>query len=521
MEMATDTGKRLQEPSLGRTRIKQAALFFPMVALVALAMGTGGCRSSPLRVSSPQVPTIPSISLSPTPLRATFTPTWTLPVKLVNTLTPSTFPTSTSQPQVTAPSRLTDTVFGTRIVSVLDLGVKAPYDRREFDWSPDGRSLVLASRIPDSDDQLWIARAPDWTPQLLTMQAGHQPRWSPDGNRIAFIGHRQPDDYETLWLIQADGGALQDLLSGDEAVRYGGQGKSVETWLDEQTVVMAESCGTNCSKLVILDIYTGKESSLPEGGEQYCWSPDKSKYLAIQGGGIPQAILWQKANNETWSPTVLPHPNEFHVWSPDSRFFLFSHWDWEPGQGPPYAVTSHIPILSVWDVRQIQAQEPVIGAYQGTWSPDAEQIAFFLLGNPIYGKQGQLLGSDLVPGEPFPLFLVIRNASSAEVSIILVQDHVNVSDYVQTGLQDGFMSRRPIWSPDGRQLVFWKQGYGRHEWYDDPGGSLWIVEYDGSRQQKITQGLGVTQVLWSPDGSHLALVADDELYIIERPYCVK
>ena len=69
-----------------------------------------------------------------------------------------------------------------------------------------------------------------------------------------------------------------------------------------------------------------------------------------------------------------------------------------------------------------------------------------------------------------------------------------------------FDQRKPVWSPDGEQLVYWAEG-------DD----LWIMKRDGTNQQRLTEGLDIVEVLWSPEGSNLAIATYSQLWIIERP----
>ena len=95
---------------------------------------------------------------------------------------------------------------------------------------------------------------------------------------------------------------------------------------------------------------------------------------------------------------------------------------------------------------------------------------------------------------------------------------MDVVEYVEVSLQDWFGVRQPVWSPDGRQLIYWGEGYDRPDyWWLDAGGDIWIVDSDGRQQRRLTHGLEVVEVVWSPDGSKLAFATDDDqLCVIER-----
>lgn len=56
--------------------------------------------------------------------------------------------------------------------------------------------------------------------------------------------------------------------------------------------------------------------------------------------------------------------------------------------------------------------------------------------------------------------------------------------------------RQPTWSPDGTRLAFVRD--------DDSGGSIYIVATDGSGLTRLTQGALDRDPAWSPDGSRIA-----------------
>jgi len=101
----------------------------------------------------------------------------------------------------------------------------------EFDWSPDGSSITYTAAKPPGDNNWWIAKLyaqpaqPGAAATVLVDPAdrgsgalhGLQialPRWSPDGQRIAFIGGLMSDQGATggdIYAVPAKGGALLNL----------------------------------------------------------------------------------------------------------------------------------------------------------------------------------------------------------------------------------------------------------------------------------------------------------------------
>ena len=67
-----------------------------------------------------------------------------------------------------------------------------------------------------------------------------------------------------------------------------------------------------------------------------------------------------------------------------------------------------------------------------------------------------------------------------------------------TGEVDLGVGYEPAWSPDGTQLVFARDGGGRH---------LWIMNADGTGRRQLTQNFIIaSKPAWSPDGRTIAFV---------------
>ncbi len=83
------------------------------------------------------------------------------------------------------------------------------------DFSPDGKRIVYASYLGQAWHQLWVMPAQGGDPFPLSYGDFDDinPRWSPDGQKIAFISNRAGNT--ALWIQQVPGGAQQQLLVKD------------------------------------------------------------------------------------------------------------------------------------------------------------------------------------------------------------------------------------------------------------------------------------------------------------------
>jgi len=83
------------------------------------------------------------------------------------------------------------------------------------DFSPDGKRIVYASYLGQAWHQLWVmpAQGGDSFPLSYGDFDNVNPRWSPDGQKIAFISNRGGNT--SLWIEQVPGGAQQQLVVKD------------------------------------------------------------------------------------------------------------------------------------------------------------------------------------------------------------------------------------------------------------------------------------------------------------------
>ena len=85
------------------------------------------------------------------------------------------------------------------------------------------------------------------------------------------------------------------------------------------------------------------------------------------------------------------------------------------------------------------------------------------------------------------------------------------TDLLRVTTSPGLPHDSPLdWSPDGRQLLFYRAVRAEPDFPIDLGGALWVVNADGSDAHALDTGdvLPWWQARWSPDGSTIAFVEE-------------
>jgi Tol biopolymer transport system component len=280
------------------------------------------------------------------------------------------------------------------------------------------------------------------------------PAWSPDGQRIAFLSHRN-GVYE-IYIMNADGSGVEKLPDSESgSFAWSPNGRQI---LFTGVSIDPDCCPRPTGLYVVNVDGTGRRlvTRSPDlnGGD---WSPDgrriavsqqESTVYLVNADGSGKRLLLRNAYGLAWSPDGLRvafyENGDLHVMSPDG------------GEG--WAVTPDVTI------------EGGIA-----WAPDGTEIAF------VGSRDGNQ-----------DIYVVNADGS----------DERRLTD-------DAASAGEPAWSPDGRTIVFVSgSGGSRHD--------IHLMNADGSGKRLLTQdGLAPS---WSPDGRKIVFTSDrsgtTEIYVM-------
>jgi len=229
-------------------------------------------------------------------------------------------------------------------------------------WSPDGKRIAFVSNRTgreyeqDFNQDVWTISAEGGPLQKISDHAFEDtaPRWSPDGQRIVFLGKTQRRQFAKLFVAPSDGSAPSkpvspelDLIPTDLHWGVGDNEVRFATGTHGQTQIFK------------LDLATGKPTQVTQGeaafhafdinakANEMTWlsstfeKPDDLFISSLDGKDIRQL---SHVNAKLWSDREPAHVERANYKSTDGlaiEGFLVKPLGWQPGKKYPLIVSIH------------------------------------------------------------------------------------------------------------------------------------------------------------------------------------
>ena len=381
---------------------------------------------------------------------------------------------------------------------------KIEFETTEGTWisvdvSPDGRTLLLEL---DGDVYTMPIEGGEAKPLLTGMAFESQPRWSPDGKRIAFLSDRNGG--ENLWIANADGTNPKPLSKER-------QGKFVSpAWTPDGRFVMVSRSTPNSgtyeiwmysvsggSGVQITKATTAAAGAPPTPPAQRlnslgaALSPDgRYVYYARRNGTFTYNAnfpLWQivRKDRDTGDEDVITSENGSAfkpVLSPDGKLLIY---------GTRYETATGLRVRTLatgddkWlkypvqrDDQESAASRDVLPSY--SFTPDGRSIIV------CYG--GKLHRVDVATGSD--AVIPFHAKVSLELGPLL-----DFQERIDDGPVRSRLSMGATPSPDGTKVAFSALGH------------LYVSGLGGQTPVRVTKApIGEYQPAWSPDGRMIAYV---------------
>jgi len=348
-------------------------------------------------------------------------------------------------------------------------------------------------------NDLWLVPRIGGTAQKLASPPGQVlfPRFSPDGNTIAFMGNYEggrdlytlpidglsPTETATRLTYHPSSEGLSDWTPDGESLLYSSSGFTGMVRAPEMFTI-SKSGGTPTK----LPIPYGTAGALHPDGDWLAYTPenrDMQTWKRYRGGLASDIWLFNLKTNESVRATDFEGTDTQPMWSPDGQTMYYIS-----DAGPAHR-------LNVWKYNVSSRRHKQVTYYV------EHDVKFASIGPGAYGG-GEIVfqvGSDLV-------LCNLATNQTQTVDIVIPTDRptlrpkmVDFSEYI---------SDSEI-SATGKQAVV------------EARGEIWTIPADSekgiTRNLTRTSGIAERDPLWSPDGKWIAYLSDEsgeyEIYIMQ------
>ena len=385
---------------------------------------------------------------------------------------------------------------------------------------------------------LWLAPDEGGAATRLTAHPGLElfPRFSPDGERIAFTG--QYDGDEQVYVIPASGGAPQQLTwypaRGPLAPRWGYDNQVYDWTPDGRAVLfrsLRHSTGLSDSRLLLASVDGGLPVPLPmpesgagdlsPDGTRVVYSPlfrDFRTWKRYEGGWAQELYVFDLETHAVERVTTHRRADRDPMWIGDAIYFTSDR----TGTLNLYRrdlgsrETTQLTRSDTWDVRWPgdDGENRIVYELNGelhVYAIDraaSRRIPITVPDDGLAMRPARVSAADLIedaalsPKGERALFVARGDVFTAPI------EHGPTRNLTRSS---GAHDRWARWSPDGRRIAFVSDASGEDE--------IYVVAQDGSGEpERLTAGGRAMRYApaWSPTGTHLAFGdKDGRLYVLD------
>lgn len=248
-------------------------------------------------------------------------------------------------------------------------------------YSPDGSKIAFDRNILGKT-HIYIMNADGTNPVAVTSDGPlpnttfHRfPTWSPDGTRLAFISDRDGSRKSEIWVININGSGLTKLTTN---IQLGSDGfgpffgwDQNPRWSPDGSRIAFDSTrdGLSDRELYVMNADGSNQTRLTDNindDRSPSWSPDSQRIAFHSGGGPTFGI--NIMNRDGTNPVFVTIDGNAPVWSPDGLRFVTTRLDPNIGFKPALF------ILNIDGTNAVKITNNSFSSSSPAWAPTSDTI---------------------------------------------------------------------------------------------------------------------------------------------------